>query len=294
MGSTRTLLIRVPSVASSAGRSVIAASTETAGISMPPIPIERMNGSGRTIIESSPTATVEPETITERPAWVIVSTIAVSTSSPVAELVAEAEDHQQRVVDRDAEPDERDQELDDDRDVRDVGQRPDEREGVQDRGDGDGDRHQHRRQGAEDEEEDHERAGAADQRLGQHARAVAAARGRGLEREEPRQVGLHAGRGRRLQRRPGLGDVHRGGEVRVPGRVDLREGGVPVASRRRRGCPVDQYEETRESGLTAAAAAIALAIPACLVMSPVVWKTATQRRLLAGAEHLAACAGSLS
>ena len=82
LGSRRRLLIRVPSVASSAGRSVIAASTDTAGISMPPIPIERMNGSGRTIIESSPTATVEPETITERPAWVIVSTSADSTSLP--------------------------------------------------------------------------------------------------------------------------------------------------------------------------------------------------------------------
>ena len=61
---------------------VIAASTETAGISIPPMPIERMNGSGRMTIDRSPTATVDPETITERPACVIVSTSAVSTSSP--------------------------------------------------------------------------------------------------------------------------------------------------------------------------------------------------------------------
>ena len=81
-GSTRPLLIRSPSTASSAGMSVIAASTETAGISIPPIPIERMNGSGRMTIERRPTATVDPETITERPAWVIVSTSAVSVSSP--------------------------------------------------------------------------------------------------------------------------------------------------------------------------------------------------------------------
>ena len=74
--------MRVPSVASSAGRSVIAATTDTAGISIPPSPIERMNGSGRITIESRPTATVEPETITDRPACVIVSTSAVSTSSP--------------------------------------------------------------------------------------------------------------------------------------------------------------------------------------------------------------------
>ena len=64
--------MRGPSATSSAGRSVIEASTETAGISMPPIPIERMNGSGRMIMLSRPTATVEPETITERPACVIV------------------------------------------------------------------------------------------------------------------------------------------------------------------------------------------------------------------------------
>ncbi len=81
-GRSRTLLIRAPRVASKAGRSVIAAITETAGISMPPIPIERMNGSGSRTIDRSPTATVEPETTTERPAWVIVSTSAVSTSSP--------------------------------------------------------------------------------------------------------------------------------------------------------------------------------------------------------------------
>ena len=74
--------MRSPSTASSAGSSVIAAITETAGISMPPMPIERMNGSGRMTSESRPTATVEPETITERPACVIVSTSAVSTSSP--------------------------------------------------------------------------------------------------------------------------------------------------------------------------------------------------------------------
>ncbi len=81
-GITRTLLMRVPSVASRAGSSVIAASTETAGISMPPIAIERMNGSGNTSIDSRPTATVEPETITDRPACVIVWTSAGSTSLP--------------------------------------------------------------------------------------------------------------------------------------------------------------------------------------------------------------------
>ena len=83
-GITRPLLMRAPSTESIAGRSVIAAVTETIGISIPPMPIERMNGSGSTTSESRPTATVEPDTITDRPAWVIVSTSAVSTSRPLA------------------------------------------------------------------------------------------------------------------------------------------------------------------------------------------------------------------
>ena len=47
---------------------MIEPSTETAGMSIPPIPIERMNGSGSTTMLSRPIATVEPETITARPA----------------------------------------------------------------------------------------------------------------------------------------------------------------------------------------------------------------------------------
>ena len=60
------------------------ASTATAGISIPPIPIERMNGSGRMTMLRSPIATVEPEMITERPACVIVSTSASSGARPAA------------------------------------------------------------------------------------------------------------------------------------------------------------------------------------------------------------------
>ena len=52
------------------------------GISNPPIPIERITGTGRSTIEKSPMATVEPDTITARPACVIVSTSAVSVSAP--------------------------------------------------------------------------------------------------------------------------------------------------------------------------------------------------------------------
>ncbi|MEA2185109.1 MAG: hypothetical protein QOK16_120 [Solirubrobacteraceae bacterium] len=50
---------------------------------MPPMPIERISDSdnGNATIASSPSATVEPDRITERPAWVIVSTTADSISS---------------------------------------------------------------------------------------------------------------------------------------------------------------------------------------------------------------------
>ena len=44
--------------------------------------LERITGTGMITIESRPIATVDPETITERPACVIVSTTAVSTSRP--------------------------------------------------------------------------------------------------------------------------------------------------------------------------------------------------------------------
>jgi hypothetical protein len=81
---TRTRLMRGPRTARSAGRSVIATITDTAGMSIPPMPIDRMNGSGSRIMLSRPTATVDPDTITERPAWVIICSIAVSVSSPAA------------------------------------------------------------------------------------------------------------------------------------------------------------------------------------------------------------------
>ena len=81
-GITRMRLIFGPSSDSIAGRSVSDVITETAGMSMPPIPIERMNGSGSKTMLTSPTATVEPETITERPACCIVVAIASSVDWP--------------------------------------------------------------------------------------------------------------------------------------------------------------------------------------------------------------------
>ena len=144
------------------------------------------------------------------------------------EFLAEAENHQERVVDRDAETDQRDQELHDDRDVCDVRQAPDERERVQDRGQRNRQRHRDGGNRSEDEEQDDERPTAADQGLGEHARAAAAAARRILEREQSRQVRRHAGRRVCRERRPNVFDVHVLGEVVLAGRIDLREGGVPV------------------------------------------------------------------
>jgi hypothetical protein len=82
LGITRTLLMRVPSTDSIAGKRVSVAITETTGISIPPMPMDRSNGNGRRTIARRPIATVVPETITEWPACVIVSTSDDSTSFP--------------------------------------------------------------------------------------------------------------------------------------------------------------------------------------------------------------------
>jgi len=81
-GITRIELIRWPRSESAAGSSVIAASTDTAGISMPAMPIDRITGIGMITIENRPIATVEPDTTTDRPACFIVSIVAVSGSPP--------------------------------------------------------------------------------------------------------------------------------------------------------------------------------------------------------------------
>ena len=153
-GITRTLLIRGPSTASIAGSNVRVASTETTGINMPPMPIERSERQRQEDHRQEPDRHGRARDdhrvagvghrLDERRLDVV----------SLAELVAEAEDHQQRVVDRDAEADQRDQELHDDRDVGDVRQRPDERERVEDRRDRDDERRQHGGQRPEDEEQD--------------------------------------------------------------------------------------------------------------------------------------------
>ncbi len=59
---------RGPMVLRKAGSSVVATPTETSGMSMPPTPIERRNGTGMTTSATRPMATVSPLNTTARPA----------------------------------------------------------------------------------------------------------------------------------------------------------------------------------------------------------------------------------
>ena len=77
------------------------------------MPSERTNGTGTKSSSPRPIATVAPEKRTERPAVCIVRTIAQVDVLGRSELLAEAVDDEQRVVDRKPEPDE----LDEVRDV---------------------------------------------------------------------------------------------------------------------------------------------------------------------------------
>ena len=64
---------RGPTEARITGSSVTATSTETSGTSTPPYPTLRSIGTGSTIIDSSPIATVSPENTTARPACSIAT-----------------------------------------------------------------------------------------------------------------------------------------------------------------------------------------------------------------------------
>ena len=110
----------------------------------------------------------------------------------VMELLPEAEEHQQRVVDRHAQADEGDQELHDDGHVGDVGERPDEAERGQDRHPRCDQRQRDGRERPEHEQEDEQSADAADQDLDREARAARAADVL-LERVAPGEVDGHRG-----------------------------------------------------------------------------------------------------
>jgi hypothetical protein len=66
------------------GSKVTATRTETSGTSTPPMPTLRSIGTGSTIMDSSPIATVRPENTTARPAWFIASVTASALARPAA------------------------------------------------------------------------------------------------------------------------------------------------------------------------------------------------------------------
>ena len=94
-----------------------------------------------------------------------------------AAFLAPADDDEEGVVDRDPEPDERDQELDDHGDVRDVRDRPDEQKRGRD-GDGGHQQRHDRHERPEDEDEDEQGAERAEQCLDEHSGAARVAVGR--------------------------------------------------------------------------------------------------------------------
>ncbi len=217
----------VPSVERIAGRSVIAAITETSGISRPPIPIERMNGSGRKTMREEADGDRRARHDHRPPGVGHRLDHRRLRVGPVAQLVAEAEDHQQRVVDRHAEPDECDQVLDDDRHVSDVGEQVDEREGVQDRRDaiaigistaGIVPNTKSRITSAPSPP-----ISDSVRTLGPLVLAEAKTSG-----SRPVRYDCHTGGRGRLEPGADLLDVEVRGEVLVPGRVDRREGRVAV------------------------------------------------------------------
>jgi len=83
----------------------------------------RMNGTGSTISASKPIATVTPLNTTACPAVLHRDHNRVVIVAAVVALLAPARDEAQRVVDSNAEPDQRDEELHDERHIGQVGDR---------------------------------------------------------------------------------------------------------------------------------------------------------------------------
>ncbi len=73
---------RSPSASSSTGRSVSAQTTLTSGMTRPPTPNPRRNGTGTSSITANPTDTARPLKTIVRPACVIVSATASTCSRP--------------------------------------------------------------------------------------------------------------------------------------------------------------------------------------------------------------------
>ena len=116
-------------------------------------------------------------------------------------FLAPADHDEQRVVDRDAEPDQRDEELDDERDVGDAGERPDQQEGRGDRDERHEQRHE-RHERAKDEGQHEERTQGRQQGADEDAGAVGLVLAcGGAQGVEPRHLDGRAGDRDVLQRR---------------------------------------------------------------------------------------------
>ncbi len=144
-------------------------------------------------------------------------------------LFTPADDDEEGVVNRDPEPDERDEELDDHGDVRDVRDRPDEEERGRDC-DGGHQQRNDRHERAEDEDEDEQGAERAEQCLDEHSRATRVALGRSCtKRVHPCDLDRRAGDGDALKRRLGLLCLGLSGVHATDGGViDERERGAAV------------------------------------------------------------------
>ena len=125
-------LTRGPSMPRTAGRNVSAKNTDAATVSAPPMPNERSAAGWNSSRPDSPTATASPENVTALP---LVATVIVDRRPDIAataELLAEAADHEQRVVDREGQAEHRRHVLDVDRQLRDLGGEVDAGEGRRD------------------------------------------------------------------------------------------------------------------------------------------------------------------
>ena len=150
--------------------------------------------------------------------------------SSLPTLLAPAHHDEERVVDRDPEPDQRDDELRGDRDVGDLGEGPDQQEGGRD-GDHRHEQGHERHERREDECEDDERAGARHEDFHENADARAGLLARGLGAK--RLVAGHSHRrpahGDSVERRLGLSGLPLARFEPAPRRVvDEREGRTTV------------------------------------------------------------------
>ena len=137
--------------------------SETSGTRSPPIPSERTNGTGTKRSAPSPIATARPENATARPAVAIVRTTASSARATLRALDAVAVHDQERVVDRQAEPDQHDEVRHVRRHRHHVGECVDGRERSGDRARGEEERDQDGGREAEERDQDGERDRQRDQ-----------------------------------------------------------------------------------------------------------------------------------